>query len=80
MGQLRWALPGRIVEDLSDRCRYGPKIGIEQDLLGDWAMVQCWDGLDSGLGQYRIEMVVNHDRGRAALEALDERRRKYGYV
>ena len=53
---------------------------LQQDLFGDWTMVRCWGGLDSRLGQYRIEMVANPDEGRAALEALEERRRKRGYV
>jgi predicted DNA-binding WGR domain protein len=53
---------------------------LQQDLFGDWTMVRCWGGLDSRLGQYRIERVANYDEGLAAIEDLDERRRKRGYV
>ena len=62
-----------------DKNRYY-KADLVRDLFGDWTLVLTWGGLDTARGRQRITAVPSYEDGMEETRAVDERRRKRGYV
>ncbi|GIZ54068.1 hypothetical protein NCCP691_40820 [Noviherbaspirillum aridicola] len=52
---------------------------LDQDLLGDWTVVQSWGGKDSRRGGGKITHVPNFEDAMRLLEAITRRRAQHGY-
>ena len=56
------------------------KAGLVRDLFGEWTLVLAWGGLDTARGRQRITAVPSYEDGMEEIRAVDEHRRKRGYV
>ena len=66
--RLRFASPSRIYA-----------LVLEQDLLGDWCVVQSWGGKRNLRGGGQVRVVKSFDAGLAMVESIRRRREHRGY-
>lgn len=52
---------------------------LDQDLLGDWTVVQSWGGKESRRGGGKITHVENYAAGMELLLLIAKRREMHGY-
>lgn len=52
---------------------------LDQDLLGDWTMVQSWGGKESRRGGGKITHVASFEEGMQMLRRIASRRAQHGY-
>ena len=52
---------------------------LDQDLLGDWTVVQSWGGKGTRHGGGKVTHVENFEAGMELLQAIAKRRERSGY-
>lgn len=52
---------------------------LDQDLLGDWTVMQSWAGKGNRRGGGKITAVENFEAGLELLQAITKRREQHGY-
>jgi len=52
---------------------------LDQDLLGDWTVMQSWGGKGSQRGGGKVTHVENFEAGMELLQAIAKRRARNGY-
>ena len=53
---------------------------LQQDLFGDWVLLQAWGGKFNRLGGHKTVLVADVDAGLALMESVSRRRLQRGYV
>lgn len=53
---------------------------LEQDLLGDWCVVQSWGSKQTLRGGGQVRAVESFDAGLAMVTDICRRRERHGYV
>lgn len=52
---------------------------LDQDLLGDWVVIQSWGGKGNQRGGGKVTHVPSFEAGMAMLRAIAKQREKRGY-
>lgn len=66
--RLRFASPGRVYA-----------LVLEQDLLGDWCVVQSWGGKRNQRGGGQVRAVESFEAGLAMVASIRKHRERRGY-
>lgn len=67
--RLRFASPGRIYA-----------VVLEQDLLGDWCVIQSWGGKRNQRGGGQVRTVESFETGLAIVDIIRKHREQRGYT
>jgi hypothetical protein len=54
-------------------------VALQQDLLGDWTVMQSWGGKSSQRGGGKVCHVASFEAGAELLERIAKRRQAHGY-
>lgn len=66
--RLRFASNGRVYS-----------AALQEDLLGDWTVVQSWGGKGNLRGGGKITLVESFEAGLVLLKSIAKRREQHGY-
>jgi hypothetical protein len=52
---------------------------LQQDLLGDWIVTQCWSGKPQARGGGRVTVVNDQEAGFKMIQKIAQKKEKGGY-